>query len=96
MPGMDPQWIIALIAGLTLLILWTTTVIGGAIWLMKQFKNLKEEILREILGDFNEKHGDNERTVKAMEALVMRHDLILEPEFNGSGRSQYLAKTKRQ
>lgn len=89
---MTPEWIVAICAGVTLLILWTTTVIGGVVWLNGQFKSVK----KEILDDFNAKHGDNERTVKAMEALVMRHDLLLEPEFNGSGRSHYLAKTKRQ
>jgi hypothetical protein len=85
---MNPEWIVAICAGVTLLILWTSTVIGGAIWLMKQFKTLKEEILE----DFDIKHSANATTVKALEALVIRHDLILEPEFNGSGRSQYVSK----
>lgn len=85
---MSPEWIIAICAGVTLLILWTTTVIGGAVWLMRQFKALKEEILR----DFSTKHDANATTVKALEALVIRHDLILEPEFNGSGRSHYVAR----
>jgi hypothetical protein len=87
---MSPEWIVAICAGVTLLILWTSTVIGAAIWLMRQFNRLKEE----ILGDFDKKHTANETTVKALEALVMRHDLILEPEFNGSGRSQYHIKTR--
>lgn len=85
---MNPEWIVAICAGVTLLILWTTTVIGGAVWLMRQFKSLKDEILR----DFNAKHDANATTVKALEALVIRHDLILEPEFNGSGRSQYVTR----
>lgn len=85
---MTPEWIVAICAGVTLLMLWTTTVIGGAIWLMRQFKALKEEILR----DFNLKHDANATTVKALEVLVMRHDVILEPEFNGSGRSQYVTR----
>jgi hypothetical protein len=87
---MNPEWIVAICAGVTLLILWTSTVIGGAVWLMRQFKSLKEE----ILFDFDRKHTANEATVKALEALVIRHDLILEPEFNGSGRSQYHGKTR--
>lgn len=87
---MNPEWIVAISAGFTLLILWTTTVIGGAVWLMRQFKGLKDE----ILGDFEKKHTANEATVKALEALVIRHDLILEPEFNGSGRSHYQTKTR--
>lgn len=87
---MNPEWIVAICAGVTLLILWTSTVIGAAIWLMRQFKTLKEEILK----DLDKKHQANETTVKALEALVIRHDLILEPEFNGSGRSSYVAKAR--
>jgi len=79
---MDPEWIVAICAGVTLLILWTTTIIGGAVWLMGKLKELKEE----ILADFDLKHKANEQTVKAIEALVMRHDIQLNPEFNGSGK----------
>ena len=85
---MTPEWIVAICAGVTLLILWTSTVIGAAIWLMGKLKELKEE----ILDDFKLKHEANETTVKALEALVIRHDLILDPEFNGSGRSHYPRK----
>ena len=87
---MNPEWIVAICAGVTLLILWTTTVIGGAVWLMRQLKDLKAE----ILGDFSATHKDTEAVIQAMEQLVMRHDLILEPEFNGSGRSSYMAKQR--
>jgi hypothetical protein len=87
---MNPEWIVAICAGVTLLILWTSTVIGGAVWLMRQLKDLKAEILE----DFSAKHKDNEAVIQAMEQLVMRHDLILEPEFNGSGRSSYMAKQR--
>lgn len=87
---MNPEWILAICAGVTLLILWTSTVIGGAIWLMNQLKMLK----KEILDDFGAKHKDNEAVIKSMEELVMRHDLILEPEFNGSGRSHYMSKQR--
>lgn len=82
---LNPEWFVAICAGVTLLILWTSTVIGGAVWLMRQFKALKEE----ILADFDTKHNANETTVKAMEELLIRHDVILQPEFNGSGRSRY-------
>ena len=44
--------------------------------------------------DFGAKHDANATTVKALEALVIRHDLILEPEFNGSGRSAYVARKR--
>jgi hypothetical protein len=76
-----PQWIVAICAGVTLLILWTTTVIGGAVWLMGKLKELKEE----ILADFDAKHTANVETVEAVKALVMRHDILLNPEFNGTG-----------
>ena len=79
---MNPEWIVAVCSLITLLILWTTTVFGGAFWLQRQLKALKIEILQ----DFDVKHNDNAKTVKALEALVMRHDIVLNPEFNGTGR----------
>lgn len=82
------QWIMAAFAGITLLILWTSTVIGAAIWLMSKLNELKEE----ILADFKTKHEENSKKVQAMEVLVMRHDLILEPEFNGSASGYRRAK----
>lgn len=85
---MTPDWILAICAGVTLLILWTTTSVGAAFFLVRQLKSLKAEILQE----FNSKHEANASTVKALEALVIRHDLILEPEFNGSGRSHYATR----
>lgn len=88
---MIPEWVVAICAGVTLFLLWTSTVIGGAIWLMGKLKGVKDE----ILADFNRKHEDNATTVKALEVLVMRHDLILEPEFNGSGRSHYIARKNK-
>ena len=60
-----------------LVILWTVTVIGFATWFQSQLKTLKTEIIT----DFNHKHQANELTMKAMEKLVMRHDLLLDPEF---------------
>lgn len=80
---MDPQWILAICAAVTLLILWSGTVIGGAIWLMRQLKELKSEILEE----FRQKHAENSTKVAALEVLVIRHDTILDPEFNGSGHT---------
>jgi hypothetical protein len=80
---MDPQWIVAICAGVTLLILWSTTIIGAAIWLMGKLKEIKEE----ILADFQTKHNENALKVAALETLVIRHDTILDPEFNGTGRT---------
>ncbi len=78
---MNPEWILAIFAGVTLLILWTSTVVGAVIWLTKQLRDLKAEILK----DFKEKHDENAEKVEAMRELVMRHDIILDPEFNGTG-----------
>lgn len=88
---MDPQWIMAICAGITLLILWSTTIIGGAIWLMRQLKELK----KEILDDFERKHKENARKVDALETLVIRHETILEPEFNGTGGRPYVPNRGR-
>lgn len=67
-----------LIAGATLLIVYTVTVLGGATWLNSQLKTLKTEILT----DFNTKHEANTKNVRALEILVTRHDIILDPEFS--------------
>lgn len=79
---MDPQWIVAICAGVGLLITWTATVVGVAIWLMGKLKELKDE----ILADFQTKHEENTRKVAALETLVIRHDTILDPEFNGNAK----------
>lgn len=79
---MDPQWIIAICAGVTLLILWSTTIVGAVVWLVRQLKELK----KEILADFDIKHKENSKKVAALETLVIRHETILEPEFNGTGK----------
>lgn len=80
---MDPQWIIAACAAAGLLITWTTTMMGAAIWIMRRFDAMK----REILTDFAVKHAENSKKVAALETLVIRHDTILDPEFNGTGRA---------
>jgi len=78
---LDPQWIIALAALGTLAILWTSTVIGGMVWLGRRFDDLKAEILTEL----NAKHDSNQMRYDALATLVTRHETILDPEFNGSG-----------
>jgi hypothetical protein len=87
--SLNPEWIVAICAGITLLILWTSTVIGGAVWLMSKLGGLE----RRILADFQTKHDENNRKVAALETLVIRHDTILDPEFNGSGIAARRAKT---
>lgn len=76
---MTPGLFEAIFAGVTLLILWSGTVLGAGIWIMNLINRTKNEILK----DFNAKHADNAQTVKALEALVIRHDVLLNPEFNG-------------
>jgi hypothetical protein len=80
---MDPQWIIAACAAATLLITWSTSIAGAAIWLMRRLEANK----REILAEFQSKHAENMTKVAALETLVIRHDTILDPEFNGTGRT---------
>lgn len=81
---LTPEWVLAICAGVTLLILWTGTVIGAVLWLTSKLENMKAV----ILADLNDKHESNSQTVKALEVLVMRHDVILNPEFNGSSGAQ--------
>lgn len=85
---MDPQWITAACAAAGLLITWTTSIAGAAIWLMRRLDGIK----KEILADFNEKHAENGRKVAALETLVIRHDTILDPEFNGTGKMARVGK----
>jgi hypothetical protein len=89
---LNPEWIVAICAGVTLLILWSTTIIGGAIWLMRQLKELKIE----ILADFQAKHKENEKKVEALQVLVTRHETILEPEFNGAGSTPYVPNRRHR
>lgn len=76
-------WIIAACSVVTLLILMGSTVVGCAIWIMREFNRVKDEILR----DFNLKHEANRQTVQALEVLVARHDILLNPEFTGRHRA---------
>lgn len=80
---MDPTWIIAACAAATLLITWTSSIAGATIWLMRRLDGIK----KEILADFQLKHDENTKKVAALETLVIRHDTILDPEFNGTGKS---------
>jgi hypothetical protein len=59
---------------------------------MRRLKEMKEEILR----DFDAKHRENSRKVEALETLVIRHETILEPEFNGAGSGPYIPNPNRR
>jgi len=79
---MEPQWIMVAIASVGLMITWTSTMIGGAIWIVSKINKVKAD----ILADINMKHNENRMRVDAMQALLIRHDTILDPQFNGDGK----------
>lgn len=69
----------AVIAGATFFVLWTATILGLWSSISKQLNNMRDALLK----DFNSKHEANQLKVDALTALVIRHDTILDPEFNG-------------
>lgn len=74
---MNPEWIVAICAGVTVLILWTSTVVG----VVFKLNGIRDSIIK----DFNEKHDANKDRYDALAILVTRHATILDPEFNGAG-----------
>jgi len=80
---MDPQWIIAGAAAVTLIMAWTSSVASVVIWLTKRLDAIK----KEILDDSKAKHAENKLRVDAMQELLIRHDTLLNPEFNGRAGS---------
>lgn len=82
--ALDPQWIIAICAVITLLILWSSTIIGVAVWIMRRIDGVKEAILTDI----HSKHEENRKRVDAMQELLIRHDTILDPEFSANGKAR--------
>lgn len=79
---MDPAWIIAACAAAGLLITWTTSIAGAVIWVVRCLNAMK----KEILDDFDIKHKENAVKVDALHELVIRHDIQLNPEFDGLRR----------
>jgi len=79
---MDPTWIIAACTAAGLMITWTSTMIGAALWIVGKINKVKTE----ILDDIRKKHEENRVRVDAMQTLLIRHDTILDPEFNGVGK----------
>jgi len=77
----EPSWIIAICSVAGLLITWTGSIAGAVVWIGKRLDTNKEA----IIGLINEKHEENRIRVDAMQAMLIRHDTILDPEFNGSG-----------
>lgn len=83
--SLDPQWIIAGCAVVTLAVLLGSTLVGIAIWLEKRLRGIEQRLMRHV----DEKHKENQLRYDALAVLVMRHDTILDPEFNGSGLPKY-------
>lgn len=80
----------AIFAGVTLLILWSGTLVAAVLWIVDRINKAK----REILKDFNAKHEANALTVKALNELVIRHDVLLNAEFGAplNGARAHLRK----
>lgn len=77
---MTAGWFEAICAGVTLLILWSVTVIGGTVWLSNRLTELKDEIIQ----DFDKKHAANQTRYDALNTIVIRHDTILNPEWRSA------------
>lgn len=79
-----------IIAGLTFVILYSGTLVGVVVWIQRRI----EENRRELQKDFDRKHLENSRIMRALEALVLRHDVLLNPEWRTS-HAQYHAQKEQ-
>lgn len=68
----------AVIAGATFMVFWTATVLGLAAWISTKLENLRDG----LIANFDAKHSANQQRYDAVNALVIRHETILNPEFN--------------
>lgn len=76
---MTPEIFTAICAGVTLIIYFTATIIGATISIFRKIEAVKTTILLDVAA----KHKENDLRYQALNALVIRHDTILDPEFNG-------------
>lgn len=74
---MSPEIFTAVCAGVTLLIYFTVTIIGGVVALFKKIDRSRTETIAYI----DAKHKENNERYEALNVLVLRHDLLLNPEF---------------
>lgn len=81
-----------IIAGLTFVLLYSGTLVGVVVWIQRRI----EENRRELQKDFDRKHLENSRTMRALEALVLRHDTLLNPEWRTAHAQYYLTKEQAQ
>lgn len=77
---MTTEMFIAVCAGVTLLIYFTTALLTLCVAVFRKIDMVKTE----ILSDVNDKHKENRLRVDTLQALVIRHDTMLSPEFNGN------------
>jgi hypothetical protein len=75
----SPEFYVALFSGVTLLLTMSGVIVGATMFIINRIDKMKIE----ILSDVNAKHESNHRRYEALNALVIRHDTILDPEFNG-------------
>jgi hypothetical protein len=74
---MSAEWFAAICAGVTLVILWTSTIIGGGMWLAGKFSKLKDDVLKV----FAEHEKEDTRRFERINEMLMHEDLKREPEF---------------
>lgn len=77
-----PEIITALCAVATLVIYFTASLIGAVVALYRKLDATRDDILKDV----QEKHEANRVRYDALNVLVMRHDLVLNPEFSDNGR----------
>jgi hypothetical protein len=75
-----PEFYVAIFSGVTLLIYIGAVVLGATVFIWNKLDGMKAE----ILSDVKEKHEQNQRRYDALNTLVIRHDTMLDPEFNGN------------
>ncbi len=79
--NVTPQLMETIFAGLSLLVYLTATMAGGLMFILRKIDDSK----REILTDVRARHEENRLRVDAIQQLVIRHDTLLNPEYDGSG-----------
>lgn len=71
----------AVFAGVSLLIYFTATMIGGVVFILGRIEKAKNEILTDV----KSRHEENRLRVDILQQLVIRHDAWLNPEYDGPG-----------
>lgn len=79
---MTPEIFTAICAGVTLLIYFTSVVIGAVVAVFRKIDKTKDVILLDV----TTKHEQNRMRYDAMQTMLIRHDTWINPEYNGSGK----------